>query len=111
MEVVFNNRKLQKICSSEKEMKRTYGTVCAKILARRLAQIQASDNLSDLALWPQVRLHELDGNRKGQLTVDLEHPYRLAFEPLEDPPPTKNDGGLDWEAVEGVVVIEIFDSH
>ena len=27
------------------------------------------------------RLHELKGNRKGQLSFDLDHPYRLIFLP------------------------------
>lgn len=111
MEVIFNSRKMQKICASERGMKRECGPVRAKILARRLQQLQAVDNLADLKALPQVNCHELSGNRKGQLTVDLDQPYRLAIEPLDDPVPRQDDGGLDWEAVTGVVVLEIFDPH
>jgi len=40
------------------------------------------------------RCHELHGNLDGVLSLDLEHPYRLLFEPTE-PPPRLPDGGLD----------------
>jgi proteic killer suppression protein len=51
------------------------------------------------------------GERSGQLSLDLEHPYRLIFEPATDPLPTKLDGGLDWSEVRAVRILEIDDTH
>jgi hypothetical protein len=36
---------------------------------------------------------------------------RLILEPDGDQPPTKDDGGLAWERVEAVCVLEIVDYH
>ena len=60
---------------------------------------------------PGSRCHELKGNRKGQLSLDLKHPYRLIIEPADDPIPYKTDGGLDWTRVTIVRVIEVIDYH
>jgi proteic killer suppression protein len=37
--------------------------------------------------------------------------FRLVFRPTAEPPPTKEDGGLDWTAVDSVTVVEITDYH
>ncbi len=57
------------------------------------------------------RCHELIGNRAGQLSLDLDHPYRLIFEPADEPIPQKDDGGLDWTMVTSVVIIGVEDTH
>ncbi len=57
------------------------------------------------------RCHELTGDRARQLSIDLDHPYRLIFEPVEEPPPLKRDGGLDWSAVLAIRIIGIEDTH
>jgi proteic killer suppression protein len=41
------------------------------------------------------RCHELHGDRAGELSLDLDHPYRLLFRPTADPGPGSG-GGLDW---------------
>jgi len=46
----------------------------------------------------------LTGNLKGKLAMDLDHPYRLLFEPLHDLVPCKDDGGIDWT---NITVLEI----
>jgi proteic killer suppression protein len=53
----------------------------------------------------------LSGDRGGQLSVDLEHPYRLLFIPANDPIPVKQDGGLDWAKVTEIEIVEIVDTH
>lgn len=57
------------------------------------------------------RCHELTGDRKGELAVDLRGPYRLVFEPADNPPPVKEDGGLDWRRVTAVRILEVEDYH
>ncbi len=45
------------------------------------------------------RFHELSGNRKGQWSCDLDHPFRLIFEPLIE------------KGEVNVQIIEIVDYH
>ena len=57
------------------------------------------------------RCHQLRGNRAGQLSLDLDHPYRLIFEPDHDPIPRKEDGGMDWTQITAIVIIGVEDTH
>ena len=60
---------------------------------------------------PPHRCHELTGNPKGQITLDLDHPYRLIIRPNHDPAPVRPEGGLDWKAVTAIVIVDIKDTH
>ncbi len=83
----------------------------AKLLQRQLDEFGAAESLEGVRLFPQVRCHELKGNRAGTLSVDLDHPYRLIFEPANDPVPGKSDGGLDWTKVTTIRILTIEDYH
>jgi proteic killer suppression protein len=71
----------------------------------------AADNLQILRLLPQTRAHELTGDRAGQISVDVRHPYRLLLLPDHDEIPRKPDGGLDWMRVTKVKILGIVDTH
>jgi plasmid maintenance system killer protein len=111
MELSFTTRKMQKTCSSDKAMRRRWGPALAQKLEQRLAELKAADSLADLSRLPPARCHELTGDRAGQLSVDLAHPYRLLFQPANHPVPRKDDGGLNWKGVTKVVVLEVCDTH
>lgn len=104
-------RKVAKVCNSEREMRAKLGVRNAEKLQQRLAELQAAPNLEAMRSLPAVRCHELSGDRKGQLAVDLVYPKRLILVPDHDPPPTKEDGGLDWRRVTRILVVEIVDYH
>jgi len=72
-----------------------------------MMELKAAISLDDFLRLPPARCHELTGNRKGQLSVDLEHPYRLVFIPANNPIPKTADGGLDWPEVTEIEIIEI----
>lgn len=110
MEISFSTRKLAKTCSNEKKGIRVLGPECAQRLRTRLKDLAAVSVLDDMRHLPG-RCHELKGDRDGQLTVDLRHPYRLVFIPDYDPRPLKPDGGLDWMQVEAILIIDIEDTH
>jgi len=61
-------------------------------------------------LW-FLNCHELTGDRKGELAVDVSANYRMIFEPDHDPIPKKEDGGLNWEEVTKIQINEIEDYH
>lgn len=83
----------------------------AKLIRRRLDELRAASTLEDIRSLPQTRCHELKGNRAGQLSVDLNHPYRLIFKVAHDPTPRKTDGGLDWSKVTTILILGVEDTH
>lgn len=92
-------------------MVRRFGTNRARLLKRRLNELIAANTLEDLRNLPQARCHELKGALKGCLSVDLDHPYRLLFEPADNPVHRKADGGLDWKKVTTIRIIGLEDTH
>jgi plasmid maintenance system killer protein len=111
MEIAFGSRKMEKLCNSKKEMQAKFGDRGARLLQQRLAELKAADTLDDIRKVPGARCHELTADRKGQLAVDLVHPRRLILMPDHDPLPEKPDGGLDWQRVTRVIVVETVDYH
>jgi plasmid maintenance system killer protein len=111
VDILFQDQKLAKVCNNDSLLIRKYGPVCAKFIRRRLDECRAAENLEILRSLPQARCHELKGNRGGTLAVDLAHPYRLIFEPANNPIPRKSDGGLDWTRVTEIRVLTVEDYH
>lgn len=111
MVIVFKTPKLSKECTKERLTVKSYGAERAKLLKRRLSELAAANILEDLRPLHQARCHELKGNRKGQLSVDLDGPYRLIFEPAHNPVPKKPDGGLDWKKVTEIRILGVEDTH
>ena len=111
MEVDFKNKKLRKQLTTQKEMVREHGKRRAQLIQQRLSEIEASPNLYVLGLIPGPRLHPLKGDRKGQLSVDLDHPYRLILLPDNDPIPQLASGGINPQAITRVRILEIADTH
>jgi len=87
-------------------MKKAFGGRRAKALKKRLDDLDAAIALSDMRHVPG-HCHELVGDRKGHLALDLDQPYRLIFEPADDPVPTREDGGLEWTQVRVIRILEI----
>ena len=113
MDIKFATTKLKKELNEEKAMVRAYGPLRAKKLKIALAMMRAAPTLGVFAppMSHPHRCHELTGDRQGQLTVDLDHPYRLVFRPDHDPLPIREEGGLDWRQVVAIEIIEIEDTH
>jgi len=111
VDILFQDQKLANICNSESSLIRKHGPRRATLLRRRLDQFRAAENLEVLRSLPQVRCHELKGDRAGTLAVDLDHPYRLIFEPANNPVPRKPDGGLYWTAITVIRVLCVEDYH
>ncbi len=111
MELSFANRKLARELADEKSIMRSYGADNGRRICQRLADLMAAENLETLRFLPQLRAHELTGDRTGQISVDVKHPYRFLILPDHNETPRKPDGGLDWKRVTKVKIIEIADTH
>lgn len=111
MLIFFRSKKLQKTCSQQREMQKQWGQGMARKLQQRLMELKAAETLADISHLPPPRCHELSGNRAGQFSVDLEHPYRLLFIPADDPVPFRKDEGIDLARVREIEIIGIEDTH
>ena len=110
MDISYDNKRIQKACSSIASMQKEFGHVRAKSLNQRLSQLQKVANLEALRHDPG-HWHELGQDRAGQIAASIGTQFRLILKPTDDPPPTKPDGGLDWLQITAVTIIEIVDYH
>ncbi len=110
MNITFKIDKLKELANDDRALKRKYGNKRAKVLKQRLDQLKAAESLEDLRYAPG-HFHELVQNRKGKWACDLDQPYRLIFEPHENPIPTDTHGQYLWVEIHGVEILEIIDYH
>lgn len=113
MDIDFATKKLRKELNEEKAMMQAHGVPRSKRLRIIMTSLSAAPSLETFAppMSPPHRCHELTGNLKGQLSLDLDHPYRLIFRPDHDPLPLREEGGLDWKAVTAIEILRIEDTH
>src|SRR5258708_34937620 len=110
MEVTFARTKEQKLCNSASKLRSEYGPRMAGLIQERLASLAAADNLEVMRTLPG-RCHELTGDLRGHLAIDLVQPVRLVFKPADDPLPKLEGGGLNWSGVRSVEIWRIGDYH
>lgn len=113
MEITFANNKLRKQCNESKVMIKAYGSQRSRKLKIVLASLRAALNFGIFAppYSPPHRCHELTGNMKGLISLDLGHPYRLIIKPVNDPKPVCPEGGLDWNKVTAIEIQGVEDTH
>lgn len=111
MDIIFKSKKLEKQCNDYRLLVRQHGQARARKLRQRLDDLLAASSLAEVSKLPPARCHELVGDRAGQLSIDLDHPYRLILIPANDPTPLKEDGGLDWSKVTAIEIQGIEDTH
>ena len=114
MDISFKNKRLEKSFNEGPQLVKIHGKLRAKKIRIRLTELRAAQSLMDF--WPPKsppsRCHELtEGKRSGQLSVDLNHPYRLIFIPDHDLIPRHDDGGLDWSQVTAIKILGVEDTH
>lgn len=110
MNVTFKNKKLRDYAHNERMAKQKLGARRALLYKLRLDDLSAAETLEDVRHLPG-RYHELKEDRKGQWACDLDHPYRLIFEPHELPIPVNESGQTLWIEIKGVEIREITDYH
>jgi len=109
MEVEFDDPKLQRVAEQSNKLDRAFGTIGAKRIRSRLAELRAVGNVTELKPLPG-KWHALDADRSGQWAGDAGHPRRIIIRPTP-PVPKRTDGGIDWASVRSVTVVEIVDYH
>ena len=111
MDIFFRTRKLAKVFSSERELRKQYGDRMAKTIAIRLAVLQHARTLSMVPVTRPDRRHCLAGKRKEQYAVDLVHPHRLVFEPRRNSVDASNAADSDTRGVTAITIVEVINYH
>lgn len=109
MYIIFKDKKLEKLATANDPSKliRTYGPEIAKLVVKRLGEIQQATDIGFLVKNSIGRCHPLSKNRHGQFAMDLKHPFRLIFEPEFG----ENQQYTDWPTVSIAVILEVTDYH
>ena len=113
MEIRVRDRKLEAALSDDGLRKRRFGADMAKKIQLRLTALAAADSLG--VFWPPKsgpeRCHELKGDLDGTFSIDVKQPYRLLFEPIEDPNAQYSDERERWQAIKTIEIVNIEDTH
>jgi len=110
VEITFDDPKLKKLANDYRKCQKQMGQIRAKLYNKRLGDLRNSRTLEDVRNLPG-HYHELIEDRKGQWACDLDHPYRLIFEPNEKPITEDENGKFIWLAITSVEIIEITNYH
>jgi len=113
MDILFKRQKDRVISNDESKLKQKYkgNPRRSKLIRARLDELADAGNLATMGFLPQAYCHELKGKRAGQLAVKLDQGYRMVFEPANNPVPKKKDGGLDWNQVTAVRILELSEDY
>lgn len=90
-------------------MVKEYGPACAKLLMRRLNELEAAPNITMIP--PFARCHPLKGDLQGKYAIDLEHPKRLLFVPDFGESGLSESGEIILSHITAIVIIAITDYH
>ena len=110
MIIIFANKKLREFANDNNHAIRKMGSKRAELYLRRIDDLANAGSFAELEHLPG-RFHPLTQNRKGQWACDLDHPYRLIFEPREVPSSFDIFDKIGWNKIKCVVIIEITDYH
>lgn len=110
MDITFANKKLEKLANNFGLAQRKMGNDRATKYHQRLGDMRDVESYNDLQSLPG-NFHNLSGDRNGQWSCSLDHPYRLIFEPGVQPVPTNEHGTPVLTEMKIVYIIEIVDYH
>lgn len=110
MLITFADRKLRKYANDNRLAIMKMGNKRAKLYQMRLDDLAAAESFAELEFLPG-RFHQLSGNRKDQWACDLDHPYRLVFEPAELSIPKDKDGKQLLIEIRRLEIVDITNYH
>ncbi len=80
LKINYKSNSLERICTNYSIAQRKYGERMAKLIHQRVDELLSADSVEMLIQYSIGRCHPLEGDRKGEYSMDLVHPYRLIFE-------------------------------
>ena len=105
MKVQYKNKKVEELCENEKEAIKKLNKWVAEKLIFTIEFLKNANSLKDVNDFVPFRLHELKGNRKGQLAMDLGR--RLGYRLIIEPVMLNVAGIIFYEKINIVEVVEV----
>ncbi|MCF7932508.1 MAG: type II toxin-antitoxin system RelE/ParE family toxin [Acholeplasmataceae bacterium] len=103
MIIHYRNKKLQKILTDDRLIKKYYSSIYQG-LKNRLTELHAAANLSLISHLPPPRKHRLKGKYDGLWSVDVSKNYRLLLSSPEE-------YAEDEKNISVIIIEEIADTH
>lgn len=110
MQLFYRNDKLRKEFEDARLLSKNRGKVQSDKIQLRLAQLDVVKKWSETVALPG-RHHELNHDKAGWISCDLDGPNRLIYEPWPSPAPRRADGSLDGAAIKAVRILGVLDTH
>ena len=98
MKIQYRTKKLEKILTNDRQIKKNYTSFYEGIMSR-LYELKSVSNLSLISHNPPPRKHRLSGNYEGFWSVDVSRNYRLLFTPIAD---TTRETDITEIIIEGI---------
>lgn len=98
MKIYYRTRKLEKILTNDRQIKKHYTSFYQGIM-NRLYELKSVSNLSLISHRPPPRKHRLSGDYNGFWSVDVSKNYRLLFTSLIE---TIEESNITEIMIEGI---------
>lgn len=108
MQIAFAEKSLRQVCESETKATRLLGSERAQGLMRRLSDLRAASNITDLVVGSP---RELAGPCPRPFAVDLCNELAIIFSANHSTNPILESGCIDWSRVSRVKILRIENSH
>ncbi len=111
MLIGYASRKLQKICTQEKDAKKALSAVSTARIFDRLQDLAAFNNLAEIPhRAPPLDFHPLTGDRAGDFAVKIHGLDRICFRPVGEYS-TDDDGSVILASVTEVDINFVGNYH
>ncbi len=112
MKIGYKNRKLEKICTKQKDASRRLPQkIKSELLFLRLQQLAAFDNLELIPFQvPPLHFHPLREDLAGGFAITIRSLWRIVFEPAGDFE-IREDGTADLSTVTEITITAVKDYH
>ncbi|MBC1578304.1 type II toxin-antitoxin system RelE/ParE family toxin [Listeria seeligeri] len=100
----YKNRRLEKILTNERLIKKNYTAISQKLLTR-ISELRAANSLEEISNLPPPRRHKLSQNFSGHWGVDISKNYRIIFIP------SNNFIEEDLSSIIEIKIVDIEDYH
>jgi len=104
MQIDVPDKKLRKILSNNKEIRKKYNILDKKIMAR-ISMLQTVDNLNQVPTDQPERCHLLDHEYKGCYAISIKENWRLIIKP------DGYDMPYNKEEITKIKIMDIVDYH
>lgn len=105
LDIAFENRDLRSICEHDDKAKEHYGEQIADKLKRRLADLRAVADVTELVAGNPAEIGE------NKYKLDLGDHYHLIFVSNHIRIPVLNEDKIDWTKVKRIKILSIEKKH